>query len=196
MGPAYSKFYLRRIASLIVLLLVFGITFALYSQDARSTLIEQAFAKDGSAPKLQQEQLGGESTILGFGGTKAQHAVPHTLVGDSPAEPSTASTASEKKSNIGKITVSFGKPDKVFDRAIRSHELHNRDWSYPQFVLRERVMPGLYSKHAYIFSIIVQELAKPKSERLHWVAYVFQSPVLCQTTTDQDIGGSTAIQSS
>jgi hypothetical protein len=73
---------------------------------------------------------------------------------------------------VGKITISFGEPDAVFDRAIRSHEQHNKKNGYPQFVLRERVMSGLWSKHAYIISVLVQELGKPESERLRWLMSV------------------------
>lgn len=70
---------------------------------------------------------------------------------------------------IGKVTISFGEADEVYERAIRSHELHNRLMGYSQFVLRERLVPGLWSKHAYIFSIIVQELSKPEPQRLKWL---------------------------
>lgn len=70
---------------------------------------------------------------------------------------------------IGKVTISFGEGDEVYERAIQSHELHNRQMGYSQFILRERLVPGLWSKHAYIFSIIVQELSKPEDQRLKWL---------------------------
>lgn len=77
-----------------------------------------------------------------------------------------------KKAVIGKVTISFGERDKIFERAIRSHELHNEIMGYPQYVLRERLLSGLWSKHAYIFSVIVRELSKPEPERLKWIMYV------------------------
>ena len=73
---------------------------------------------------------------------------------------------------VGKITISFGEPDAVYERAIRSHEYHNKRMGYPQFVLRERVLSGLWSKHAYIISVLVQELAKPVDQRLQWLMFV------------------------
>jgi hypothetical protein len=76
---------------------------------------------------------------------------------------------------VGKITISFGEPDAVYERAIRSHEFHNKKMGYPQFTLRERVLSGLWSKHAYIFSVLVQELAKPEDQRLKWLMFVLPS---------------------
>jgi hypothetical protein len=73
---------------------------------------------------------------------------------------------------VGKVTISFGEPDAVYERAIRSHEQHNKKMEYPQFVLKERVLSGLWSKHAYIISILVQELAKPEDQRLRWLMFV------------------------
>jgi len=73
---------------------------------------------------------------------------------------------------IGKITVSFGETEEVYERAMRSHHYHNEVHGYKQFVLRERLLNGLWSKHAFIFSIIAQELSKPESERLKWIMYI------------------------
>lgn len=70
---------------------------------------------------------------------------------------------------VGKVTISFGEPDAVYERAINSHAYHNLRMGYPQFLLKERILPGLWSKHAYIFSILVEELSKPKSQRLQWL---------------------------
>jgi len=97
------------------------------------------------------------------------------------------------KSVVGKLTISFGEPDAVYDRAIRSHEFHNKKMGYSQFVLRERVMSGLWSKHAYIISTLVQELAKPEAERLQWLMSVLPLPHARQRDTDMKAGGSTAI---
>ena len=83
--------------------------------------------------------------------------------------PSFVSASAGQKSKIGKMTISFGEPDAVYDRAIRSHELHNELMGYKQFVLRERIMSGLWTKHAYILSVITNELTKPVDERLKWV---------------------------
>ena len=85
---------------------------------------------------------------------------------------SKAAASSITQPVVGKITISFGEPEEVYERAIRSHESHNKAMGYTQFVLRERLVPGLWSKHAYIFSVIVQEMAKPEGQRLKWLMFV------------------------
>ena len=173
MGTSYSKAHRRKITRLLVVfLIIVSVLYTLHAQ--RSTQV--ASSKDPKAwaglsqarnnaytdeisPPLQQQRV-----RLGYG--SPQNDGTHA----SEKEPSVPSSgASKKQSTIGKVTISFGEPDEVFDRAIRSHEFHNNKWGYPQFVLRERVMSGLWSKHAYIFSVIVQELAKPKAKRLQWI---------------------------
>ncbi|KAF2838866.1 glycosyltransferase family 34 protein [Patellaria atrata CBS 101060] len=79
---------------------------------------------------------------------------------------------------VGKITISFGGPDPCYDRAIESHNLHNQIHGYPEFVLRERLLSGLWSKHAYILHIITEELAKPEDQRLQWVWWFDRDTVI------------------
>jgi len=73
------------------------------------------------------------------------------------------------KYRIGKLTASFGEPDPSYEDAIESHQLHNELHGYPHFILRQQILSGLWSKHAWIMTIIGQELAKPEDERLHWI---------------------------
>ncbi|KAB8556627.1 hypothetical protein FH972_025663 [Carpinus fangiana] len=63
-------------------------------------------------------------------------------------------------------------PNPLYERAVRSHRLHNERWNYPMFVLREQIAGGYWNKPSYLMSLIVQELAKPKSERLEWLMWV------------------------
>jgi hypothetical protein len=93
-------------------------------------------------------------------------------------EGSEATTNSIIPPAIGKMTISFGETEEVYERARRSHEFHNREMGYSQFVLRERLVPGLWSKHAYIFSVIVQEMAKPEGQRLKWLMFVTRNQPL------------------
>jgi hypothetical protein len=116
---------------------------------------------------------------------------PHQISG--PATHDVSSPAFQPV--VGKITISFGEPDEVYERAIKSHELHNEKMGYPQFVLRERVLSGLWSKHAYIISVLVQELAKPEDQRLRWLMFVLPSRHTIDLLT-RFAGGLTAIQSS
>lgn len=74
---------------------------------------------------------------------------------------------------IGKVTMLYGEtPNPLYERAVRSHRLHNERWNYPMFVLREQITGGYWNKPSYLLSLIVQELAKPRSERLEWLMFV------------------------
>ena len=79
---------------------------------------------------------------------------------------------------FGKITASFGDLDPTYEAAIASHTLHNRFYGYPHFVLREQVMSGLWSKHAWMMTIIGQELSKPKEQRLQWLMWHDRDTIL------------------
>jgi hypothetical protein len=74
----------------------------------------------------------------------------------------------EKQSVIGKITMLYGDLP-VYERALRSHDQHNKVHGYTMSVLRQQLLPGFWSKPAYILSRLLEEMAKPEEERLEWV---------------------------
>ena len=76
------------------------------------------------------------------------------------------------RSRIGKATILFGTLSEVYERALRTHELHNRLNNYPLYVLRHSLLDDVWTKPAYILSILLRELAKPEGERLEWVFWV------------------------
>jgi hypothetical protein len=88
---------------------------------------------------------------------------------------------------FGKITATFGEPDPPYENAIASHNLHNQIHGYPHFILREQMLRGLWSKHAYILTIIGNELAKPENERLKWVLWHDRDTVLMNPQLPLDI---------
>ncbi|KAF1996219.1 glycosyltransferase family 34 protein [Amniculicola lignicola CBS 123094] len=91
------------------------------------------------------------------------------------------------KAKIGKITASFGDPDPPYEDAILSHETHNALHGYPQFILRERILRGLWSKHLWIMTVIGQELAKPEDLRLNWLLWHDRDTVLMNPQIALDI---------
>lgn len=57
----------------------------------------------------------------------------------------------------------------MYGRALRTHKLHNRMHGYSMFVQRDHILDGYWTKPAYILSILLRELSKPKSQRLEWL---------------------------
>lgn len=71
---------------------------------------------------------------------------------------------------IGKCTiVLYGST--LYERAVRTHEPHDRMNGYSLHVLRQSLMDDVWSKPAYILSLLLRELTKPETERLQWILW-------------------------
>ncbi|EME39449.1 glycosyltransferase family 34 protein [Dothistroma septosporum NZE10] len=75
------------------------------------------------------------------------------------------------RTRIGKCTILFNS-NTYWERAIRSHERHDKQHGYRLHVLRQQLMDDVWSKPAYILSLLLRELAKPESDRLEWIFWV------------------------
>lgn len=69
---------------------------------------------------------------------------------------------------IAKVSMLYGK-NPLYERALRSHHVHNERHNYPMQVLREDVTGGYWNKPSYLLSLIVQELAKSPEKRAEWL---------------------------
>lgn len=72
---------------------------------------------------------------------------------------------------VGKVHALFGEPNPMYERALQLHKVHSELMGHPMFVLREKLLSGLWSKPAFILSVMLQELTKPEDERLQWLLY-------------------------
>ncbi|KAK5197972.1 hypothetical protein LTR99_009390 [Exophiala xenobiotica] len=76
-------------------------------------------------------------------------------------------------SKIGKVTMLYydkvSKDSVWFEKALAGHKAHNLRFGYKHFVLRHEIVPDVWSKQAFILSILLQELAKPMADRLEWL---------------------------
>lgn len=78
---------------------------------------------------------------------------------------------------IGKCTILFN-GNSYWERAIRTHEVHDRLHNYRLHVLRQEILDDVWSKPAYILSLLLRELSKPPPERLEWLLWVDSDMVL------------------
>ena len=81
------------------------------------------------------------------------------------------------KTRIGKCTILFY-GNQAWERAIRTHERHDREHGYRLHILRQQMLDDVWSKPAYILSLLLRELAKPEHERLEWLMWVDADTVL------------------
>ncbi|KAL1846735.1 hypothetical protein Plec18170_009025 [Paecilomyces lecythidis] len=66
----------------------------------------------------------------------------------------------------------YGKPNIFYERALQTHRRHARRWGYGMRVLNHDIAVGYWNKPSYLLSLIIQELAKPPSERTEWLMWV------------------------
>ncbi|KAI9886185.1 MAG: hypothetical protein M1823_002037 [Watsoniomyces obsoletus] len=93
-------------------------------------------------------------------------------------KPSVGDRYSNSPPSIAKITIVFGGDSGVFERALKTHEVHNRLHGYPIYVLRQEILNDVWTKPAYILSVLLKELAKPESERMKWLFWFDADTVL------------------
>lgn len=70
---------------------------------------------------------------------------------------------------IAKLSMLYGNPNPLYERALRSHERHAQRWGYPMHVLEEDISEGFWNKPSYVLSLVIQELAKPPAKRCEWL---------------------------
>ncbi|KAK3116080.1 hypothetical protein LTR53_003922 [Teratosphaeriaceae sp. CCFEE 6253] len=75
------------------------------------------------------------------------------------------------RTRVGKCTLVFN-GNSYWERALRTHEEHDKLHGYRLHVLRLSLLDGVWSKPAYILSLLLRELAKPEGERLEWLFWV------------------------
>lgn len=70
---------------------------------------------------------------------------------------------------IAKACMLYGSQNPLYERAVRSHRIHNELHNYPMHVLRHEITGGYWNKPSYLLSLVVNELAKPPEERTEWI---------------------------
>jgi hypothetical protein len=86
--------------------------------------------------------------------------------------------AETRNATIGKATMLYGQQSPVYERALQTHLQHAETHGYPVFVLREKLLGRLWTKAAYILSIILNELQKPAGDRLQWLFWFDADTIL------------------
>lgn len=88
---------------------------------------------------------------------------------------------------IAKVSMLYGPPNPLYERALATHDVHNAKFGYPFFILREKMLPGFWSKPAYILRLLMSELEKPESQRLEWLVWVDGDTVIMNPNIPLDI---------
>ncbi|CAK4012245.1 glycosyltransferase family 34 [Lecanosticta acicola] len=125
-------------------------------------------------PYLVKPPHSAPSTYAASNGTSEVEAsgnATNLLKGEFVKEGTTEEERLGARVRIGKCTILFN-GNSFWERAIRTHERHDREHGYRLHVLRQHLMDDVWSKPAYILSLLLRELAKPDHERLEWLFWV------------------------
>jgi hypothetical protein len=82
------------------------------------------------------------------------------------------STVGEASTPIIKVSMAYGNPHPMYQKALENHERHAKRWGHSMKVLRTDFVGGLWNKPAYLLSLVLEELKKPASERARWLMFV------------------------
>ena len=114
-------------------------------------------------------------------GTKSQHDAVNTStpmsLGEYISDGIPESERLGARTRVGKCTILFN-GNSFWERAIRTHEEHDRLHGYRLHVLRQQLLDDVWSKPACILSLLLRELSKPESERLDWLFWVDADTVI------------------
>jgi hypothetical protein len=100
-----------------------------------------------------------------------------TASGESIADGIPESERLGARTRVGKCTILFN-GNSFWERAISTHEHHDRIHGYRLHVLRQQLLDDVWSKPAYILSLLLRELSKPEGERLEWLFWVDADTVI------------------
>lgn len=81
------------------------------------------------------------------------------------------------RTRIGKATVLFS-GNMFWERCIRTHERHDKEHGYRLHILRQQLVDDVWSKPAYILSLLLREMSKHESDRLDWLFWVDADTVI------------------
>ncbi|KAK5129689.1 hypothetical protein LTR08_002958 [Meristemomyces frigidus] len=125
-------------------------------------------------PGPSSKPLGGSkanNTTAGKGKKKPTDTSVAALLGEDVKEGFDEADRLGARTRIGKCTILFN-GNSYWERAIRTHEQHDRMQGYRLHVLRQSLLDDVWSKPAYILSLLLRELSKPEGERLEWLFWV------------------------
>lgn len=89
----------------------------------------------------------------------------------------------DEQARVAKVSILYGHTKPVYERALRTHKVHNRIHGYPFFIQREAILDGYWTKPAHLQAVVLNELEKPEPRRLKWLFWVDADTVVLNYQT-------------
>ncbi|GIZ49360.1 hypothetical protein CKM354_001239000 [Cercospora kikuchii] len=92
-------------------------------------------------------------------------------------------------SKIGKVMVVYGTLAEldISKRVIEGHRQHASLQGHPFQLFERQILDGLWTKHAWLLSVLLTELRKPEESRLQWLHFCDADVVLMNQHVPLDI---------
>lgn len=84
----------------------------------------------------------------------------------------TPNVEAHTSTRILKLSMHYGKPNLLYERALRTHQAHAARWGHGFNILREDLATGFWNKPTFMLNMLIQEMAKPAHERAEWLLWV------------------------
>ncbi|KAK3309814.1 galactosyl transferase GMA12/MNN10 family protein [Chaetomium strumarium] len=82
---------------------------------------------------------------------------------------------------LAMVTAQLGIPEKHYQRALRTHALHNAVHGTGIHILCTKIVDDLWNKPAFILDLLLREMEKPESDRLEWLFWVDRDTIILDT---------------
>nr|KAK5432361.1 hypothetical protein LTR18_011118 [Exophiala xenobiotica] len=90
----------------------------------------------------------------------------------------TKSVSPQELYQLAKVSMLYGDPNELYERAIITHEIHASQQGYTQLVLRNQIADGYWNKPYYLLALLISEMSKDPWSRLKWLMWFDADSVL------------------
>ncbi|KAJ4372010.1 hypothetical protein N0V83_003783 [Neocucurbitaria cava] len=144
---------------------------------ASSSMASTSNTPDNANPALDNNQTfvsyGQTQCIPDFGDTLKQLAIVRN-------ESCTkhAPFPAEETRRVAFASITTGKPEEAYQRAIQSQMFHSAVHGTSIHVLCEQLSDGAWNKIAFLLNLVMNEMLKPEDERLEWIMWIDRDAIV------------------
>ncbi|CAO2656543.1 Nn.00g053460.m01.CDS01 [Neocucurbitaria sp. VM-36] len=84
----------------------------------------------------------------------------------------------EETRRVAFASITTGKTEEAYQRAIQSQMFHSAVHGTSTHVLCEQLSDGAWNKIAFLLSLVMNEMLKPEDERLEWVMWIDRDAIV------------------
>lgn len=85
---------------------------------------------------------------------------------------------SSENRRVAFASITTGKPEDAYQRAIESQMFHSAVHGSVTHVLCEQLADGAWNKIAFLLNLVMNEMLKPEDERLEWIMWIDRDAIV------------------